>query len=120
MPALEGSEDPSILGWAAAVRSPSVRAMPTLHIEHAVNDFDVWRVAFGRFADVRTRSGVLAHRIHRPVDDPRYVVIDLDFGTTEEAQRFLTFLRDQVWVSAASAPALVGSPQTRILEPVPV
>ena len=94
--------------------------MPTLHIEHAVNDFDVWRVAFGRFADVRARSGVLAHRIHRPVDDPRYVVIDLDFGTAEEAQRFLTFLRDQVWVSTASAPALVGSPQTRILEPVPV
>ena len=120
MLAMECSEDPSILGWAAAMRSPSVRAMPTLHIEHAVNDFDVWCVAFSRFADVRARSGVLAHRIHRPVDDPCFVVIDLDFGTTEEAQRFLTFLRDQVWVSAASAPALVGSPQTRILESVPV
>jgi hypothetical protein len=90
--------------------------MPTLHIEHAVNDFDVWRTAFGRFAYVRARSGVLAHRVHRPVDDPRYVVIDLDFGTTEEAQRFLTFLRDQVWTSTENAPALVGSPQTRILE----
>jgi hypothetical protein len=94
--------------------------MPTLHIEHAINDFDVWRAAFGRFAEVRTRSGVLAQRVHRPVDDPRYVVIDLDFGTTEEAQRFLTFLREQVWVSAANAPALVGSPQTRILEPAEV
>jgi hypothetical protein len=94
--------------------------MPTLHIEHAVNDFDVWRTAFGRFADVRIRSGVLAHRVHRPVDDPRYVVIDLDFATTEEAQRFLTFLWEQVWSSTSSAPALVGSPQTRILEPTPV
>jgi hypothetical protein len=94
--------------------------MPTLHIEHAVNDFDVWRAAFGRFAAIRTRSGVLAQRVHRPVDDPRYVIIDLDFGTTEEAQRFLTFLREQVWASAANAPALVGSPQTRILEPAEV
>jgi len=94
--------------------------MPTLHIEHAVNDFDVWQAAFDRFADVRTRFGVLAHRIYRPVDDPRYVVIDLDFGTDAEAQRFLTFLREQVWTSAANAPALVGSPRTRILEPAQV
>ncbi len=88
-----------------------------MHIEHAVNDFDVWRAAFGRFADVRVQSGVLAHRVHRPVDDPRYVVIDLDFATAEQAQRFLTFLREQVWTSAANAPALVGAPHTRILEP---
>jgi hypothetical protein len=94
--------------------------MPTLHIEHAINDFDVWRAGFGRFADVRARSGVLAHRVHRPVDDPRYVVIDLDFNSTEEAQRFLTFLREQVWASATDAPALIGSPQTRILEPAQV
>ena len=94
--------------------------MPTLHIEHAVNDFDVWSAAFGRFADVRVRSGVLAHRVHRPVDDPCFVVVDLDFGTTAEAQRFLTFLREQVWVSTANAPALVGSPITRVLEPVQV
>ncbi len=91
--------------------------MPTLHIEHAVNNFDVWRAAFDRFADVRAKSGVLAHRVYRPVDDPRYVVIDLDFETAAQAQRFLTYLREQVWTSAANAPALVGSPETRILEP---
>lgn len=94
--------------------------MPTLHIEHAVKDFDVWRTAFGRFADVRTQSGVRAHRVHRPVDDERYVVVDLDFDTTEQAQQFLAFLREQVWSSTVNAPALIGAPQTRILEPVMV
>jgi hypothetical protein len=92
--------------------------MPTLHIEHAVVDFDMWQAAFDRFAEMRSTSGVLAHRILRPVDDVRYVVIDLDFGTVEQAQRFLAFLREQVWSSPANAPALVGTPQTRILEPV--
>lgn len=92
--------------------------MPTLHIEHAILDFDLWKAAFDRFAELRQRSGVLRHRIQQPVDDPRYVVIDLDFETTGEAERFLAFLREKVWSSAQNAPALAGTPQTRILEPV--
>ena len=73
--------------------------------------------AFDRFAEFRQQSGVLDHRIQQPIDDPRYVVIDLDFATPEQAQRFLGFPRDKVWSSAESSPALVGTPQTRILEP---
>lgn len=92
--------------------------MPTLHIEHPIVDFDMWKTAFDRFAEVRRQSGVLAHRVQRPVDDPRYVVIDLDFGTTGEAERFLAFLHERVWASPENAPALAGRPQTRILEAV--
>ena len=92
--------------------------MPTLHIEHAIVDFDLWSAAFTRFADVRLRAGVTAHRVQRPVDDPRYVVIDLDFATAEEAENFLGLLRTKVWSSSENAPALVGTPQARILEPV--
>jgi hypothetical protein len=91
--------------------------VPTLHIEHAIVDFDLWKAAFDRFADFRRQSGVLRHRIQRPVDDPRYVVIDLDFATTGEAEGFLAFLREKVWPSREEAPALAGPPQTRILEP---
>jgi hypothetical protein len=93
--------------------------MPTLHIEHAIVDFALWKAAFDRFADLRTRSGVLRHRIQQPIDDPRYVVIDLDFGTALEAGRFLEFLQEKVWSSRENAPALAGPPQARILEPVP-
>jgi hypothetical protein len=91
--------------------------MPTLHIEHAIVDFDLWKSAFGRFAELREQSGVIRHRIQRPIDDPQYVVIDLDFATAVEAQRFLTFLQEKVWSSRENAPALAGLPQTRILEP---
>jgi hypothetical protein len=90
----------------------------TLHIEHAIVDFDAWRAAFDRFAETRARAGVLRHRVHRPVDDPRYVVIDLDFRTAAEAESFLAFLRQNVWSSPVTAPALAGDPVTRIIEPV--
>jgi len=90
--------------------------MTTLHIEHAISDFDVWSAAFERFADVRTKFGVRAQRVQRPVDDPRYVVLDLDFDTPDEAGRFLGFLQANVWSDGQSAPALVGAPRTRILE----
>jgi hypothetical protein len=91
--------------------------MATLHIEHPVTDFGTWKAAFDRFAQARENSGVCGHRILRPVDDARYVVVDLDFQTVDEAERFLDFLRTRVWTSTVNAPALAGTPQTRILEP---
>ena len=93
--------------------------MTTLQIEHAITDFPTWHAAFQRFQDARTRAGVLRHRIYQPVDDPQYVVIDLDFTTRAQAQAMLGFLTTQVWPSPANAPALVGAPTTRILEPAP-
>jgi len=89
--------------------------MTTLHIEHAITDYATWKEAFDRFADARLRAGVRGHQVRRPVDDPSYLYIDLDFATEGEAAAFLGFLRANVWASASSAPALVGAPQTRIL-----
>lgn len=89
--------------------------MPKLHIEHAIVDFDLWMTAFGRFEEVRQQAGVLGHQIQRPVDDPNYVVIDLDFDTTERAEAFLRFLHEKVWSSPENSPALVGTPRTQIL-----
>jgi hypothetical protein len=88
----------------------------TLHIEHAVTDFATWNTAFGKFADQRQRSGVRHQRVQRPVNDPAYVVIDLDFDTASQAANFLGFLQANVWRSPGNAPALIGTPQTRILE----
>ena len=92
--------------------------MPTLHIEHAITDLDTWLSAFNGFADARRRAGVRAERIQQPVDNAGYVVLDLEFGTVGEAESFLHFLNDQVWVVAENAPALAGAPQAMILEQV--
>jgi len=90
--------------------------MPTLHIEHPITDFETWSSAFNRFADMRREAGVRAQRVQRPIDNPRYVVLDLDFDSTGEAEAFLRFLNSQVWGIQANAPALAGTPETMILE----
>jgi hypothetical protein len=90
--------------------------MTTLHIEHPITDLKAWLAAFDRFAEARAKAGVQAQRVQHPVDDPNYIIIDLDFTTTEEARRFLAFLKKQVWSSSDNAPALAGTPQTKLLQ----
>ncbi|MBC9718935.1 hypothetical protein H9Y04_41055 [Streptomyces sp. TRM66268-LWL] len=90
--------------------------MPTLHIEHPITDFATWKAAFDGFAAARADAGVRRHRVQRPVDDPAYIVVDLDFDEVADAERFLGFLRSRVWASPENAPALAGTPRTRILE----
>lgn len=90
--------------------------MTTLHIEHAISDFATWRGAFARFADVRAQAGVRSERVARPVDDERYVVIDLGFDQPAAAEAFLDFLRNRVWASAEASPALAGDVHALVLE----
>ena len=91
--------------------------MFTLSIEHAITDFPTWKAAFDRFNDARAQAGVGAERIRRPVDDPHYLVIELDFETFEAAKSFRQFLTSVVWANPEAAPALAGVPATRVLEP---
>ena len=93
--------------------------MATLHIEHAITDYETWRAAFDRLADARRNAGVVSGRVARPVDDPDYIVLTLDFDTREHATGFLRFLETQVWASPTAAPALDGRPRTVVLEPEP-
>ena len=99
-------------------RCPYGRTMTTLHIEHAITDLATWTKAFGALADVRVSAGVRNEQVRTPVDDPRFVIIDLEFDSADRASSFLDFLRTNVWSTPTASPALVGSPDARILEPV--
>lgn len=89
--------------------------MYTLQIEHGIADFGLWKSAFDRDPVDRAASGVIAHRISRPVEDPHYVVVELDFTLRSQAEALLASLEANVWTSSAAAPALLGVPKTRIL-----
>jgi hypothetical protein len=89
-----------------------------LHIEHPITDLDTWLTAFGRFAEARERAGVRGHRIHQPVDDAHFIVVDLWFDDVEGAERFRGFLEANVWSNAEASPGLAGTPMARILTPV--
>lgn len=90
--------------------------MFTLSIEHAISDFPTWKHAFDRFADARQNAGVVSHRVRRPVGDPHYLVIELEFDVQGSADNFRQFLHDVVWANRDASPALVGTPASRILE----
>ncbi|MFF3324712.1 hypothetical protein [Streptomyces sp. NPDC002889] len=92
--------------------------MATLHIEHAITDLDSWKAAFDQFADFRRHAGVRGYRILQPLDDPQYIVVDLEFDTAAAAENFRDALVEKIWPSREAAPALVGTPQTMILEVV--
>jgi hypothetical protein len=91
--------------------------MPTLQIEHAISDYAVWKKAFEADPVGRAASGVRRYRVFRPLDDPRYVKIDLDFDGVPEAEAFRAAL-EHLWGSERAAPALAGAPRTRIVEEV--
>jgi hypothetical protein len=55
-------------------------------------------------------------RVSHPVDDSRYILVELDFNSEDQAATFLGFLRGNVWSSPETAPGLAGTPRTRILE----
>ena len=91
--------------------------MPTLQFEHAIKDFAMWKAAFDRDPIDRRDLGVRRHRVYRPVDDPNYVVGELEFATAAEAHACGDALRG-LWNSREAAPALLGAPRVRIMEAV--
>jgi quinol monooxygenase YgiN len=91
--------------------------VPILQIEHAISDFFSWKRAFDADPVRRAESGVRRYRVFRPVDDPNYIKVDLEFNSTSEAEAFRAALQ-ALWGSGRAAPALAGSPQARIVEEV--
>ena len=86
-----------------------------LRIEHPVLDYAAWKAAFDSDPIGRAASGVRRYRIQRAVDDPDYVVIDLEFDSQHEAQAVLAALRT-VWDRVTGT--VMTNPQARIVEPV--
>lgn len=91
--------------------------MITVRIEHPITSFENWKAAFDRDPVDRRGSGVRRYQVLRPLDDPAYLMIDLDFDTTAQATGFLAKMQ-RVWASGQAAPALVGAPRTRIVQAV--
>ncbi|GAC1657240.1 MAG: hypothetical protein NVS9B1_14500 [Candidatus Dormibacteraceae bacterium] len=78
-------------------------------------DFAGWKQAFDSDPADRKGSGVRRYTVLRSVEDPNYVLIDLDFAQLEEAERFLAKMRG-VW--SGPGQAVMRNPQARIVETV--
>jgi hypothetical protein len=88
--------------------------VPVLQIEHTIRDFDAWKAAFDRDPIGREQGGVRQYRILQPIDDPNYVIVDLEFDDSVEADAFRLALRE-LW-ARAEADGLITDSRERILE----
>ena len=91
--------------------------MITVRIEHPIKSYEAWKHAFDRDPADRKASGVRRYQVLRPVDDPAFVMIDLDFETSGEATAFVQTMR-RVWASPQAAPGLGGAPRATIAQTV--
>lgn len=89
--------------------------MPILRIEHPVPDFDGWKQAFDSDPVGRERSGVRRYRILHDMDNPNYVMIDLEFDSKAEAEALLAAMRG-IWSRVQGQ--IMRDPQARIVEVV--
>lgn len=89
--------------------------MLCLRIKHTVSDFDRWKAAFESDPVGRAAGGVRRHRVLRSTDSGMTtVMIDLDFGSREEAERFLEGLR-RLWGNIGD---LIGAVEATIADVV--
>lgn len=89
--------------------------MIVLHIEHTVADFDSWKASFDQYEEFRQKSGVKRYRVARPIDNPNFAIIQLEFDTLNEAEALLAGVQ-QVWQRVNGT--LINDPQWRFSEVV--
>lgn len=87
--------------------------MPILRIEHPVPNFDDWKAAFDSDPVGRERSGVRRYQILRSMDEPNYVMIDLEFDNKSDADALLAAMRE-VWGRVQGT--IMWDPQAHIVE----
>ncbi len=89
--------------------------MVILQIEHSVSNFEAWKAAFESDPANRKKAGVRRYRVLRPIDNPNYVIIDLEFDSVDQAEGLLAALRE-VWRGVQGT--LIESPRVRIVNVV--
>ncbi len=89
--------------------------MVILQIEHPVPNFDAWKKAFDSDPVNRKQSGVRRYQVLRPIDNPNYAIIDLEFDSVNEAEGLLAAMRE-VWRGVQGT--IMESPRVRIVEAV--
>jgi hypothetical protein len=89
--------------------------MPVLRIEHSVPDFTRWKQAFDSDPADRKGSGVRRYQVLQSVDDPNFVMIDLEFDNLADAEGLLTKMR-RVW--SGEGQKVMRNPQARIVDTV--
>ena len=89
--------------------------MYILCIEHPIPNYENWKRAFDSDPVEREKMKVRRYQILRPLDNPNYVMINLEFDTASDAEALLTAMR-AVWVRVEGT--IMTNPKAQIVEVV--
>lgn len=88
--------------------------MACVLIEHQVGDFEVFKAVYLDDADRRKRFGSLGGRVFRAPDDPRTVVVLLEWDTIDRARDFALSL--ELHQAAEWSGGGISTPRVLVLE----
>ena len=86
-----------------------------LRIQHPVPSYEGWKKAFDSDPAGRQKAGVRRYQILRAVDDPNFVMIDLEFDSIAQAESLLASMR-VIWGDVQGK--IMSRPEARIAEAV--
>jgi hypothetical protein len=84
-------------------------------IRHKVTDYNRWKQTFDSHLNTRKHAGETGCRIFHTVDDPREVVLFLDWEGIEQARKFMN--SDDLRKAMQQA-GVEGAPDVRYIEDV--
>ena len=87
--------------------------MYKLCIEHPVPSYEKWKQAFDSDPVGRKKMRVRRYQILRPVDNPNYVMIQLEFDTASDAEALHNAMR-AVWSRVEGT--IMTDPKAQIVE----
>jgi quinol monooxygenase YgiN len=84
-------------------------------VRHKVSDYNRWKQAFDSHLNTRKHGGETGFRIFHTVDDPREVVLFLDWENIEQARKFMN--SDELR-KAMQLAGVEGAPDVQYIEDV--
>jgi hypothetical protein len=87
--------------------------MVILQIEHEVPNLEGWKKAFERDPINRKKAGVRRYRIYQRMDNPNFVIIDMEFDNLKEAEDTFASLQ-ALWKKVDGN--IIINPKIRILK----
>lgn len=92
-----------------------VHPMPTLIVEHNVQDFNTWQAEFHGHEPTRRQYGITNPHIYRSAADPNRVCIIMQVESAGDVEDFMTNSDLQAVMEKAG---VVGEPTINILDSV--
>lgn len=87
--------------------------MIVLRIEHQIPNYEGWKKAFDSDPVNRKQAGVKSYRIFKPINDSKYIIVDLEFDNLQNAENMLSALQG-LWKNVDGK--IIFNPKTQILD----